>query len=87
MVALLAMDSVWGVMRLLGGCISDWTTIPDEGGKASSTPVLSILSSCCVTGQFGSVVSWFEFGFVCHCYVYIVFLCELFWGLEVKPLM
>jgi len=44
-------------MRLFGGCICEGNTFLDEGDKASSAPALSVLSKCCVSGQFGSVMS------------------------------
>ena len=42
----------------------------------------SILSKCSVSEQFWSVVSWCEFGFLYECYVYVLFVCEVFQWLE-----
>ena len=45
------------------------------------------LSKCSVTRQFGSAVSWYEFGFLYKCYVYVVFLCFSGWSLDVMQFM
>ena len=62
----------------LGSGVGEGYVVFHEGDEATTTPVKSVFSECCVSRKPRCMMSWSELGFLDDGYVYVVFMKELF---------